>query len=67
MILVFGNELLDDSGEPLPGMLRRQEHIFFALCFGKNSSSAEHGEGGQCGFFMVFSLKLIEGVGLNGG
>jgi hypothetical protein len=40
---------------------------FFALRFGKKSSSAEHGEGGQCGFFMVFSLKLIEGVGLNGG
>jgi hypothetical protein len=66
-MLVFGNELLDDSGEPLPGMLHRREHNFFALRFGKKSSSAEHGEGGQCGFFMVFSLKLIEDVGLNGG
>jgi hypothetical protein len=67
LISVFGSELLEDSDEPLPGILRRQEHHFFALRFGKNSSNAEHGEGGQCGFFMVFSLKLIEGVGLNGG
>ena len=44
---VFGSELLGDSGEPLPGILYRQEHNFFALRFGKKSSSAEHGEGGQ--------------------
>jgi hypothetical protein len=46
-MLVFGSELLDDSSEPLPEILHRQEHNFLALCFGKKSSSVEHGEGGQ--------------------
>lgn len=63
-MLVFGKRLLSDSGESLDA--NRQEHHFFALRFGKKSSSAEHSEGGQCGFFMVFSFR-IEGFGSNGG
>jgi hypothetical protein len=30
-MLVFGSELLDDSSEPLPEILRQQEHNFL-LC-----------------------------------
>ncbi len=66
LMLVFGSELLDDSGEPLPEILHRQEHNFFALRFGKYSSSAEHDEGGQWEFFMFFSFRA-EGFGSNGG
>jgi hypothetical protein len=46
-MLVFDIELLDDSGEPLPGILHRQEHNFFCFALRQKSSSAEHGEGGQ--------------------
>jgi hypothetical protein len=46
-MLVYSSEILDDSSEPLPEILHRQEHNFFALRFGKKSSSAKHGEGGQ--------------------
>jgi hypothetical protein len=46
-MLIFGSELLDNSSEPLLEILHRQEHNFFALRFGKKSSSAEQGSGGQ--------------------
>jgi hypothetical protein len=36
LMLVYSSEILDDSNEPLPEILHRPEHNFFALRFGKS-------------------------------